>query len=138
MTPATVLDHLKAGGLLYNGSITLLWLYVCWELTRRWSRIETTARVAIVAWWVVGLVLVAARFGAGLPASGHAIWMWPLLVLTVRLELPSWSRWAALAVVALVIVFKFRFGNVESLVLGSAIGVPVALLAWRLEPYGSD
>lgn len=133
-----LLDHFTGRRLLYNGSMVVVWLAISVEIGRLWPRLTRAMRGAIGTWWALGLALVWARFEAGLPASGHAIWMWPMLVLAFRLGLSTGARGAALAMVALVFAFKAHSGNLPSVAYGSAIGIPVAALLARIDPFQRD
>ncbi|MBK7973860.1 MAG: hypothetical protein IPK07_11520 [Deltaproteobacteria bacterium] len=120
------IDPLPDGYWLYNLSLTIFWAYVSVMFAVRAPRLGPRLVAATGAMYGVGLALVIARFVVEIPASGHAVWMYALVVLAVRLELGPWAVGFALALIVEVIGFKLAWDKLGSVAWGSAIGVPLA------------
>lgn len=120
-------DPLPAGYWLYTLSLTVFWAYVTAMFAVRAPRLGGRLVTAAGAIYGIGLALVVARFVVEIPASGHAVWMYALVVLAVRLELGPWAVGIAVALVVEVIAFKLAWSKLPSLAWGTAIGVPLAL-----------
>lgn len=121
-------DPLPAGYWLYNLSLTFFWAYVSVMFAVRAPRLGARLVAATGAMYGVGLALVVARFVVEIPASGHAVWMYALVVLAVRLELGPWAIGLALALIVEVIGFKLAWSKLASVAWGTLVGAPLALL----------
>lgn len=119
-------DPLPSGYWLYNLSLTFFWAYVSVMLAVRAPRVGARLVAATGAFYGIGLALVVARFVVEIPPSGHAVWMYALLVLAVRLELGRWAVTYALALIGEVVAFKLAWGRFPSVVWGTLIGAPLA------------
>ncbi len=120
-------DPLPGGYWLYNLSLTLFWAYVSVMFAVRAPRLGPRLVAATGATYGIGLALVLARFVVEIPASGHAVWMYALVVLAVRLELGPWAVGFALALIVEVIGFKLAWSKLASVAWGTAIGLPLAV-----------
>lgn len=121
-------DPLPSGYWLYNLSLTCFWAYVSAMFALRAPRLGPRLVAATGAMYGIGLALVVARFVVEIPASGHAVWMYALVVLAVRLELGPWAVGFALALIVEVIGFKLAWSKLASVAWGTAIGAPLAIL----------
>ncbi len=119
-------DPLPRGYWFYNLSLTFFWAYVTAMLLLRAQRLGPRVMAGAGAVYGVGLALVVARFVIEIPLSGHAVWMYSLVVLAVRLELGPWAVAAALALIVEVIAFKTAWHKLPSVAWGSLVGAPFA------------
>ncbi len=119
-------DPLPSGYWVYNLSLTCFWAYVSVMLAVRAGRVGGRLIAAAGALYGIGLALVVARFVVEIPPSGHAVWMYALLVLALRLELGRWAVTYAVALIVEVVAFKLAWHKLPSIAWGTLIGVPLA------------
>lgn len=119
-------DPLPSGYWVYNLSLTFFWAYVSVMLAVRARHVGGRLIAATGAIYGIGLALVVARFVVEIPPSGHAVWMYALLVLALRLELGRWAVAYAVALILEVMAFKLAWHKFPSIAWGTLIGVPLA------------
>ncbi|MDH3591686.1 MAG: hypothetical protein OER88_07400 [Planctomycetota bacterium] len=111
--------------IVYNVPIFVPFFGLGWEvlLARRWRR-----DVGVFAVWLLGGMLLAARFAGLAPVSGHVAWCVLMAVHARRRSAPMWVGIAISLVSVETLVFKIVWLSWLDSLLGALAGATLAAM----------